>query len=124
MANPQKIAKQKEWVKANPDKVKAIHKRYRDAHKEQNKFRDLKRRYGISKDEYETLFEKQGGVCAICRHPQTGRKKLLDVDHDHVTGKVRGLLCNPHNRALGIFNDDLRLMATAMQYLERSSHAF
>jgi hypothetical protein len=51
----------------------------------------LKRTYGITEDDYQRLLEHQGGVCAICG--QVPRAKRLAVDHDHVTGKVRGLLC-------------------------------
>lgn len=59
------------------------------------------------------MFEKQDGLCAICREaPAT------DVDHDHETGVVRGLICNPHNLAIGLFRDRTDLLLAAVQYLE------
>lgn len=55
----------------------------------------------LSPDEYEALLEAQGGVCAICGNPPA--KRRLSVDHDHATGKVRGLLCFRCNRALLVY---------------------
>lgn len=56
------------------------------------------RAYGFQAGEYERRLQEQGGVCAVCDQPP--KKYRLSVDHDHVTGKVRGLLCNNCNRAL------------------------
>jgi len=69
--------------------------------------------------EYNALLEIQGGVCAICGSddPKTGGRSFA-VDHDHVTGKVRGLLCSPCNRALGGFNDDPVRLQRAVDYLK------
>jgi hypothetical protein len=74
----------------------------------------LKRRYGISPAEYDALLEKQGGTCAICRMRSKGR---LCVDHCHVTGMVRGLLCNECNTALGYLKDDQASLVAALAYL-------
>jgi Recombination endonuclease VII len=62
----------------------------------------LLRRYGLTDAEYDGIWEDQGGVCAICGQPPTNN--LLAVDHDHVTGRVRGLLCAPCNRHLGWYD--------------------
>jgi hypothetical protein len=59
----------------------------------------IKQRYGLERHEYESLLKKQGGLCAICGGENNG--KHLVVDHDHKTGKVRGLLCGGCNHALG-----------------------
>jgi Recombination endonuclease VII len=72
------------------------------------------RRYGISPAEYDALLEKQGGACAICRKRSKGR---LCVDHCHVTGMVRGLLCNECNGALGYLKDDQASLVAALAYL-------
>ena len=77
----------------------------------------LKLDFGLSFEEYQHLLASQNGGCAICGEQLNG--KALDVDHDHVTGKVRGLLCNKHNQALGLFNDDPTLLEMARQYLLR-----
>lgn len=82
--------------------------------------RDLALRfnYGLSLAQYETLLEKQEGLCAICRLPNTSkRRKYLAVDHDHETQEVRGLLCDQCNVGLGSFKDDPELLRRASLYL-------
>jgi len=76
------------------------------------------RLYGIDVEDYERMLFEQDGVCAICKEPSSGR--ALDIDHDHKTGKVRGLLCSNHNRALGLFSDDIILLLRATEYLVKS----
>ncbi|HJU02351.1 MAG TPA: endonuclease VII domain-containing protein [Actinomycetes bacterium] len=77
---------------------------------------NLKALYGISLPEYEELLQMQGGVCAICTRPPRG-KRPLDVDHDHESGKVRGLLCGNCNRAIGLLDENPRLFDRAKEYL-------
>jgi hypothetical protein len=72
----------------------------------------LKKRYGISPEQYEKMREDQNGLCAICladpelRIDTHATHRMLHVDHDHKTGKVRGLLCNGCNRAIGLIQDN------------------
>ena len=73
------------------------------------------RRFGLSIEDYDTIHRAQGGVCAICRRPQRGKR--LAVDHDHETGRVRGLLCASCNTGLGHFRDDPVLLYVAAAYL-------
>jgi hypothetical protein len=73
------------------------------------------RSYGISVQDYDEMLESQGGGCYICGIGPVGR--ALDIDHDHRTGKVRGLLCSNHNRALGLLGDDPDLLLAAHTYL-------
>lgn len=76
-------------------------------------------KYGISQEEYEVLIEKQGDSCAICQTMEPGgRHNTWHIDHDHVTGKVRGLLCWLCNSGLGKFKDDSYLLGKAVKYLE------
>ncbi len=56
---------------------------------------NLRRKFGITREDYDAMFLAQGGLCAICRKP--GGRRRLAVDHNHVTGEVRGLLCNGCN---------------------------
>jgi hypothetical protein len=72
--------------------------------------------YGITPQDFRRMLAKQGGVCAICKGPEpTGM--ALAVDHDHVTGRVRGLLCSNCNKGLGCFKDSPCALRTAALYL-------
>lgn len=75
------------------------------------------RLYGVTPENYETLFKEQNGLCAICERPPKNR--LLDVDHDHKTGKLRGLLCMNCNNGLGRFGDNPELLEKAAAYLQK-----
>lgn len=79
----------------------------------------LKTKFGITPEEYDAMLHKQRGKCAICRQPEKVVGKSLAVDHDHKTGKVRGLLCGSCNQLLGIFEDR---RAEFNVYLEERSH--
>ena len=80
----------------------------------------LIRNYGITLEQYERMFFEQDGKCAICGNPEShSDKKRLAVDHDHQTGKVRGLLCNKHNRILGTLGDSVDELKRAIAYLEK-----
>jgi hypothetical protein len=88
-----------------------------------NREHNLRKNYGLTVAEYEQMFDRQNGVCAICGEPpaQEGWKTVtrLHVDHDHNTGQVRSLLCNNCNRALGYFQDNRELLRRATEYLDR-----
>lgn len=82
------------------------------------------KKYGITVEEYQALLEAQGGVCAICGQPETtvhsntGTLWSLNVDHDHSTGRVRGLPCVPCNRGIGFLRDDPTTIRAALEYLD------
>lgn len=81
----------------------------------------LRARYAIGLDDYAQMLHAQGGVCALCRQPEThvrrGKVVQLSVDHDHDTGEVRGLLCNSCNRGIGFLREDPVILARAIDYL-------
>jgi hypothetical protein len=78
--------------------------------------------YGMTDEQYAALMETQDGRCAICRTTEwTGHHKRPHVDHDHATGRVRGILCHDCNLGLGKFKDDPDLLRAAIVYLEGSS---
>lgn len=81
--------------------------------------RDYMRKYGITLDDYNKMFEEQDGGCAICGDTKDER---LHVDHNHDTGEVRGLLCNNCNRALGLLQDSPYIVSTAYKYLTKRGH--
>jgi len=83
-------------------------------------------RYGLTTEQYQDIFNKQNGVCAICKKPEIVRKNL-SIDHDHrccshhkSCGKcIRGLLCFRCNQALGLLNDDIFILESARLYLSK-----
>lgn len=77
---------------------------------------ELKRRFNITLEQYDEMFEKQNGVCAICKLPEITMR--LAVDHDHKTGEIRGLLCQRCNRFLGQAYEDLNILQNAIKYLQ------
>lgn len=81
----------------------------------------LKLKYGITSEEFDAMLEAQGGVCKVCKGPPHGRRNVYHVDHDHVTGKVRGLLCHKCNVALGMVQDSPDHLKALIAYLEESS---
>ena len=82
--------------------------------------RQAYRLYGITMEEYRAIWLRQNGTCAICRKPErTARNRLLTVDHDHVAGHVRGLLCSQCTRALGLLNDDPETIEAAAEYVRK-----
>jgi hypothetical protein len=76
----------------------------------------LLRRYGITVAQYDQLVADQGGVCALCR-----QRAPQHVDHDHLSGRVRGVLCSCCNQGLGNFRDDAATLRAAADYVERLS---
>lgn len=84
----------------------------------------LRSRYGISADEYELVRQAQDSKCAICGSHETtvspvnGSLFSLNVDHDHDTKRIRGLLCTPCNRGLGFLRDDRSILVKAIEYLD------
>ena len=95
-------ARTKQWRAANPRRVLAYY---------------LKR-YDLTVEQYDELLAEQGGVCAICKGPST--EKGYHVDHDHVTKRVRGLLCSRCNVGLGQFKDSPDRLRVAVEYLEKN----
>ena len=77
----------------------------------------LRRTFGITLDQYNEMLAEQDGTCKVCHKVDTTD---LAVDHCHSTGKVRGLLCGPCNRALGLAYDDPKLLRALAEYLEEA----
>ena len=78
----------------------------------------LMRKYGISLEDYNQMFSMQQGCCAICGVHQSEQEHRLHVDHDHATGRVRGLLCNNCNRGIGHLKDSPDILHSAIAYLQ------
>jgi arginyl-tRNA--protein-N-Asp/Glu arginylyltransferase len=95
--------------------------------KEKQKKRSFKnnlKKYNLSPADYELIFNKQNGLCAICGTNKSHRSDVsynLFVDHCHTTGKVRGLLCHHCNTGLGHFQDNSNYLQKAIEYLHENS---
>lgn len=76
-------------------------------------------KYGITEEAYEALLQSQNYGCKLCGATQSDRKReKLSVDHDHKTGRIRGLLCGKCNKMLGLADDNTTLLLKAIQYLK------
>ena len=113
------IARVKAWQQQNAARINAYHRSQRERPEVKARERDghLRRKFGITIEQYDAMFEEQGGVCFICRRPPT-EGISLHVDHYHATGRNRGLLCFRCNNALGDLDDDPDLLRTAADYLD------
>lgn len=92
------------WRQANPDK---------------SKDKILKRKFGISLEEYNEMFSEQNGRCATCFKHQSEFSRALCVDHCHVTGKIRALLCASCNSLLGHFEKKPELFNAFASYVQK-----
>lgn len=102
-----------------PDQRERGRRNYQ-AKPEQYRARNRKHRirsYGLTLDQYDAMLTAQNGCCLICEQRMTRPA----IDHCHTTGKVRGLLCGPCNRALGLFRESPRILRRAAAYVTSSS---
>jgi hypothetical protein len=118
-----KNAAQRAWTRG--EKSIAYRARYRQEHAEErreySRLRGSEWRYGLTKAEIEQMAAEQDGRCLVC-----GKETALQVDHDHGTGRVRGLLCPNCNKAAGLLGDDPNAAVALAAYLvlsEEASHA-
>ncbi len=99
---------QRKWNKANTLKTSSYRRKYI---------------YGISLEEYNKLLQDSNGICAICNQPETktlkGKIISLSIDHNHKTGKIRGLLCYKCNSVIGFTDENIDLLQKHIQYLQR-----
>jgi len=128
-ANPEKAKEisrlSKERRRKDPKVAQAISEyqaRYRRTNAETLRHKERERKFGITRKEYAELYHSQNGVCAICHQPETATRKgvvkALAVDHDHKTGKIRGLLCSDCNTGIGKLKDDPKIFESAIRYLQ------
>ena len=111
------------YMQNNPHIGKRAVDKYHASHKKEIRSYQLKTRFGITLEQYNQMLEAQNGVCAICGNPEliinkkTQQPDSLSVDHNHVTGKVRKLLCHSCNAGLGHFKDNTINLNAAINYL-------
>ena len=77
----------------------------------------MKKKYNLTPDDYDVLLAEQNFKCGICERHVAELSRPLFVDHDHITGEIRGLLCTRCNSALGAFGDTIEGLEKAIKYL-------
>ena len=110
----------------NPEVIRAYQASYRERNREILRDKERERTFGITRHEYAEMFHWQNGGCAICSKPETatrnGKIKALSVDHDHESGKIRGLLCSDCNTGIGKLKEDRSIFISAIRYLDKHSN--
>jgi hypothetical protein len=86
--------------------------------KEVHRWAAIYNRYKLTRGEWKALFDKQQSCCAICGAPQAELNHPLEIDQDHATGKIRGLLCRKCNSGIALLGDDIERLRRAIEYLE------
>jgi Recombination endonuclease VII len=102
-------SKARKWHKDNTDN---------DEYKQAKRNSYFKTKYNLTLEERISLLREQEGACAICSTPLNPFGTHTHTDHDHRTGKVRGILCTNCNRGLGHFKDNIKFLESAMNYLQ------
>jgi hypothetical protein len=123
LADPAVVkARVKRWQQANPERLNAYRRarRMEPEVRERERAGHLKRKYGMTIEEYGVMLDAQGGGCFICGRPPRDDSSL-HVDHDHSSGRVRGILCFSCNNALADFQDDPALLRKAASYVTTNS---
>lgn len=113
------IRRVREWQQANSERHLESQRRRRQDPEVKRRARagHLRRKFGITSEQYDEMLAAQGGACALCGRPPT-EGISLHVDHDHATRALRGLLCFRCNNALGDLGDDPDLLRAAATYLD------
>lgn len=116
--NKEKIKqRQKEWRENNRAHVSEKGKKWYIENVDRVRNNQLKLHFGISLEKYNKILDKQNGVCAVCG--SSSEKRKFSVDHDHETGKIRGLLCRGCNVGIGNLKDDIIVIENALNYLKK-----
>lgn len=108
----------REYSKTRKPRPGRYNQKHYLANKDEYRASNYKKRYGITLADYNRMFSGQDGKCAICGNEHVEGSAKLAVDHNHMTGKVRGLLCRDCNQAIGHMHDSIELLEKAIIYLK------
>jgi hypothetical protein len=107
------------WQKANPELANSKSRLWRAKNPDKLRWYNMKRNYGISKDQWEAMFDAQGKACAICAADEPGANHGWHTDHIHGTKIVRGILCHQCNTMLGRAKDNPDVLLKGAEYLRK-----
>lgn len=110
----------KQYRNKYKERIKIQSRQYQITHKKQIARKERERVYGITSDELNRIFITQARRCGICKSVNPKSKRGWNVDHDHKTNQVRGILCQPCNTGLGYFKDNKEGLLLAIQYLNNA----
>jgi hypothetical protein len=94
-------------------------RRIYDRNPEYTRDKEFRRRYGIDVDTYERMYGEQEGYCAICGKHESKQSRRLSIDHNHITGEIRALLCHDCNTVIGFSHESVEILTKAVLYLKR-----
>lgn len=110
--------KRKEYYASNKEKICANVKKYREANSESIKERNRKKKYGIEEGTFDKMILEQDNKCLVCGN-ELGKGKAIAIDHCHTSGDVMGILCSRCNLMLGMVEDNVEILNSAIEYLRR-----
>ena len=113
-----KLAANRAWKDANPGRMSELSRRWALANPRRRRNARLLRDYGMTLEEHEAMFAAQGELCAICGRDEPGGRGW-HTDHDHGSGKVRGILCHHCNLGIGLAKEDPRVLEEMAAYLRK-----
>lgn len=111
-----------EYYYKNRDKINKKRRLYRSKNKKFAREYVLRTKYNLSLEQLNEMMVNQNNECAICHRHQKDISKSFSVDHNHATGQVRGLLCDPCNIGIGMLKDSVINLQSAINYLKRSGN--
>lgn len=115
-----RIDRVRKYSAANAETIRERKREYTKRTVAQRRNKRLEDMYGITAAEYDAMAAAQDGCCAICSGEPLGRGNRLHIDHDHASGKIRGLLCTRCNTAIGHLQDSPDICRAAAEYLEQN----
>lgn len=113
----------KKYQLKNKSKLKEKAQEYYKKNSQKYIEKSLRSYYKLSIGQYDKMFKDQEERCAICNRHQENFSRRLFVDHDHKTGRIRGLLCGPCNSGIGMLGDNIEILQGAIDYLNKSNNA-
>lgn len=120
--NKDKISKRaKAYYENNKEAIKIYRAKWYKENKVKTRVKQMKKKYGLTMEQYLKLLNRQLHCCAICKKlfPTVVFDPDKNIDHDHKTGNVRGILCNKCNMGISLFDDNKIILMSAIDYLNK-----